>query len=377
MSIRIVPWKDGKWQVDMRGSLPDGTRLRKREVSPVTGKDATKRWAERRLAALLSEIRPAQAKKEAPTLAEFWPRFDEGYMQANQRKPTTLRTYRSIYRVHLEPVLGAKRLDEIGDEALATLRLRLKSHAPKTVNNVVLVLSVMLGAAVQWNVIARKGCNPEMLKTQRPDLEFYEPDVFEALVVAAREHSPDAEVIVLLGGEAGLRVGEMIALEWSDVDWKRGELVVSKNETVRGAVTTTKGNRVRRVEMTQRLAKALTAYRHLRGPRVFYQRNGKHAEWWWMRDQIEAPRTKIPPTKTEGLHILRHTFCSRLAMAGVPIHQIKELAGHRTIEQTLRYMHLAPNSKRLAIAALERGNIEATGKKEPGSLGKKPGGAAT
>ncbi len=43
---------------------------------------------------------------------------------------------------------------------------------------------------------------------------------------------------------------------------------------------------------------------------------------------------------TGGLHILRHTFCSRLAMAGAPALAIKELAGHTSLTTTMRYMHL-------------------------------------
>ena len=56
---------------------------------------------------------------------------------------------------------------------------------------------------------------------------------------------------------------------------------------------------------------------------------------------------------TGSLHILRHTFCSRLAMAGVPTQTIKALAGHASITTTERYMHLAPGSTSDAIRRLE------------------------
>ncbi len=52
-------------------------------------------------------------------------------------------------------------------------------------------------------------------------------------------------------------------------------------------------------------------------------------------------------------HTLRHTFCSLLAMRGVPIPTIAELAGHKTIQITMRYSHLAPEHKRRAIEKLE------------------------
>ena len=55
---------------------------------------------------------------------------------------------------------------------------------------------------------------------------------------------------------------------------------------------------------------------------------------------------------TSGVHILRHTFCSHLAMRGVPAKVIQELAGHADLTTTMR-MHLAKGSKEAAIAVLD------------------------
>jgi len=51
-------------------------------------------------------------------------------------------------------------------------------------------------------------------------------------------------------------------------------------------------------------------------------------------------------------HDLPHTFCSRLAMAGVDLLTIKELAGHKTTAMTLRYSHLSPSRQRQAVERL-------------------------
>ena len=58
---------------------------------------------------------------------------------------------------------------------------------------------------------------------------------------------------------------------------------------------------------------------------------------------------------TGGLHILRHTFCSHLAMRGAPALSIQKLAGHKNMQTTLRYMHLAPGETDRAIRLLDRG----------------------
>ena len=77
-----------------------------------------------------------------------------------------------------------------------------------------------------------------------------------------------------------------------------------------------------------------------------------------------------------GVHILRHTFCSRLAMSGATTKEIQELAGHQSITTTERYMHLAKGRRGRAIALLniarcwlQPGNNGRTGPVDAGSGG--------
>lgn len=63
-----------------------------------------------------------------------------------------------------------------------------------------------------------------------------------------------------------------------------------------------------------------------------------------------------------GVHILRHTFCSHLAMRGAPARAIQELAGHQNLSTTQRYMHLSPAAIDGAIRLLEQpGSISGLG----------------
>jgi len=68
-----------------------------------------------------------------------------------------------------------------------------------------------------------------------------------------------------------------------------------------------------------------------------------------------------------GVHILRHTFCSHLAMKGAPARAVQELAGHADLSTTQRYMHLSPAATEDAIRLLERGEILETGTATLGS----------
>jgi len=98
-------------------------------------------------------------------------------------------------------------------------------------------------------------------------------------VASAKGIDPRAHLAVLLGGDAGMRCGEIMALAWGDVNVRKGQICVERSDW-RGCVTTTKGGRLRYVPMTTRLAEALRAHRHLRSERVLCQERGEppHAE---------------------------------------------------------------------------------------------------
>jgi integrase len=249
------------------------------------------------------------------------------------------------------------RLDAITSEQVQHLKQHLGHRAPKTVNNVLAVLGKLLKTAVDWNVIDRMPCVVRLLPTPKSSVSFHDFDEYERLLHAAQDDR-QAHLIVLLGGEAGLRCGEMMALEWSDLDLAKRQLCVIRSDW-KGQVTTTKGGRLRDIPLTERLAAALRAHRHLKGPRVLCADDGAPLSQREVQGLV-ARAARRANLRNVGVHILRHTFCSRLAMRGAATRAIQELAGHQQITTTQRYMHLSPAAIENAIRLLERGNIAAT-----------------
>ncbi len=146
-----------------------------------------------------------------------------------------------------------------------------------------------------------------------------------------------------------MRCGEMMALEWDDIDLAKRQLCVARSDW-KGHVTMPKGGRLRFVPLTKRLGTALAVHRHLRHRRVLCV-DGQPLTQKVVQGLVAraARRAKVKP----GVHILRHTFCSHLAMRGAPARAIQELAGRQDLTTTQRYMHLSPAALDAAIRLLD------------------------
>src|SRR3954462_4296230 len=277
MSVKIRPYRKGGWEVDIHVVTPDGKRsLRERRRAKMTARSVAMRWAEGRERVLFERLlNPAldTPKKEVPTLQAFAPRFIEGHAIANRLKPSSIAAKRAILRLYLIPMFGRRRLDAIKSEDVQRLKAQLEVKSPKTVNNVLNVLSVLLKRAVEWDVIERMPCTIKLLRVDKGKAAFHDVDDYERLVDVARAIDRRTLPIVLLGGDAGLRCGEMLALEWGDVDLPKGQLCVRQSDW-NGQVGTPKSGRLRHLPLTERLAATLAEHRHLRSKCVLCQDDG-------------------------------------------------------------------------------------------------------
>src|SRR5687768_15351595 len=93
---------------------------------------------------------------------------------------------------------------------------------------------------------------------------------------------------------------------------------------------------------------AAVASRPERFPVILFSHGTQKIVQDWVRRA--ARRAKL---SDEGVHVLRHTFCSHLAMRGAPARAIQELAGHQDLTTTQRYMHLSPAAIEGAIRLLD------------------------
>lgn len=196
-----------------------------------------------------------------PTFAEWFNgRFWTEWVVARRNKPSEVESKRSIFKVHLDPEFGSVPLDEIDVSAIARFRAKLieAKKSDKRINNILAVLSKALSYAEQARVIT-SAPSVGLLKVERPEIVAWSLGEYARLLAAAKALDPMWYAACCLAGEAGLRVGEISALDWRrDVDLVAATITVN-HQTRRGQLTTPKGRTRRTVPMTETLLAALKA----------------------------------------------------------------------------------------------------------------------
>lgn len=146
--------------------------------------------------------------------------------------------------------------------------------------------------------------------------------------------------LVLVSINTGMRRGEVFNLTWADVDLK------NKFVTVEGDGA--KSGQTRHIPLNKEALSTLQEW-HKQSPKTGFVFPGQKGA---RLDNVKKSWDGLLKlAKVEGFrwHDLRHTFASKLVMAGVPLNTVRELLGHSDIAMTLRYAHLAPDSKAAAV----------------------------
>jgi integrase len=303
--------------------------------------------------------------KAVPTFDGFKDRLVT-YSEVNN-KPSTLYAKRWMLKLHLSPFFGSMKLDEIGPAQIEEFKAKklAERQSKKSINNHLTALRKVLSLAVEWDLIA-KAPKVKGFKVKHNEYiteeQFLTFDQAERLIRAA---APEWRTFIVVALKTGLRVGELLALKWEDIDLVAGQLVVRRT-LWRGQEGPPKGGRNRKVPLSDEAITVLKAHRHLKGPYVFCEADGRRLTHSRVKDVVPSTCRKAQLAKRLTTHGLRHTFASHLVMRGVLLMAVKELLGHESIEMTLRYSHLSPDVKRDAVKLLDapaagsNGNLTAT-----------------
>jgi integrase len=363
MSIRKIP--SGSWMIDVNIRMPDGSRTRVRKVSPLpTKRGAAQYEREVREAVLARACGGGEETEEtaAPKFAAFAEFFIETYATTNNR-PSTVREKRRALRRGMLEHIGHLRLDQISARHVESFKARRKKDGvgPKTINEEIAILSKILGYAEEIEELRRPPPKIRRLKVPKPRFDFLDFAEADRLVEAAH-HAPDPWCAMIPAAMwTGLRLGELRALQWEDVDLVAGRLHVRHAADDENELHPPKSGQPRIVDLPRKAVAVLRAHKHLRGSFVFCREDGSMLPRWECESKSKLAKDDGPLAKVSrkaglrrvGWHMLRHTYASHLMMRGATPMEVKELLGHSSLEMTMRYAHLSPNARRAAVALLD------------------------
>jgi site-specific recombinase XerD len=208
--------------------------------------------------------------------------------------------------------------------------------APATANRYRALLSLTYRLAIRNGKVKE---NPARVVPHRLEdnarIRFLSADEETALRKAIEEKCPERIAEFDLALNTGLRLSEQYGLLWEDVSIPLRILTIRRS----------KNGAMRHVPLNQAAARALETLRMEYPASESVCAGAREPRRWF------EPALKDAKVASFSWHCLRHTFASRLVMAGVDIRTVQELLGHKTIGMTVRYSHLAPKH---TLAAVER-----------------------
>ena len=290
-------------------------------------------------------------------------------------KPTvrlkTYEGYADIARLHICPFLGSYQLQSIMPADIQTLlnQKAASGLSKRTLQYIVSTLRPALKQAVLDGLIIRNPAEavklPRGLKPSTPKRALSRDDVRKLLIETEANQKLDLAIRVLL--ETGMRIGELLALSWDDVNFNTGTISVSKSlsstKSEGRIITSPKtASSIRTIPLTSSLVHKLMQWKanqaeerlligedYLKSDAVFTMLFGNRMRQEWLSDNLRKAANKAGVTGCSP-HILRHTFASRLMESGVDIKTAQELLGHSSSRMIIEiYAHSSEDQKRKAV----------------------------
>lgn len=325
------------------------------------GRDGLSRtMAEQKLRDEIGQAPPsARTRGDRPTIAEV----SASYLRApakggKPRKPSTVENLESETRKHLVPFFGDRSVDRIDADDVADLiaALEAKGLSPKTIRNVIGTLSALFnfakGPRRRW--ATHNPCDGAELPAiaDAEEIRFLTMAELQRLIEHARKgmYQDLDRALYRVAAMTGLRLGELLALRWRDVDWVAGVIRVRRNY-VRGRYGTPKSRRSSRaVPMADEVGGVLdrlfqaSAFQDDDNLVFGHPVTGRAIPKANITRRLHKALADAGLDSTHVFHDLRHTFGTTMAAAGVPMRALQEWMGHKHISTTERYADYAPRA---------------------------------
>ena len=340
---------------------------KKYEATGKTELEAMSKLAEKLAAAKRGE----DLVSGAMTVSAWYKQWIDLYKKPKGLTEKSLKMYDEKFNGYIRPAIGHMKLKDVKDVHLQRILNSQAGRSASHVKKIRMVLQEMFKRARQSRLIPYDPAEllelPTVKQGRRRSITEEER---AAILAVAERHRAGLWILTLL--YTGIRPGETAALTWSDVDFDHNEIHVhaakeSGNRTIKGPKT---ASGVRDIPIHAALLPRLLAARGKPFSLVFPTKAGTVQNESSMRRMWNSFRTELDlqlGAKTKDGKIvesvvaddltpycLRHTFCTDLQRAGVPINNAKELMGHADIQTTANiYTHRDNATLHNSIALLD------------------------
>lgn len=303
------------------------------------------------LAGITKGDKPKKASRKSMTFAQGWEIFAEKWLP-NLASP---QDEKNRYKWYIEPRLAHRRMDAVTLLDLEDMKRELmaKGLSAATVRLALGDVRRIYRKLAAWGlydgVIPTDGL--VMPKLDNARTRFLTQDEAVKLLEALKARSTTWHAIASLSLYTGMRKGEVLKLRGEHLDFGSGRILIKNAKT---------GSRV--VPMTAEAEELLKAHIPASSDGLLFTRRGGGPYAEISSDSDESFCRAVEDCElNKGItdsrhkvvfHTLRHTYCSWLAMAGVPLFTIGELVGHNTTQMTKRYSHLCPDTKHDAASKI-------------------------
>jgi len=297
--------------------------------------ETARREARRLMGEIAKGRDPADARdgaKGAPTVADLAARYLAEHVEAHNRASTTV-TFKRLVNVHIVPELGKRHVADVTRADVSKLHHAMR-ETPRQANQTLAVLSKMMHLAEAWGW-RQDGSNPcRLVKrfAERTRERFYTEAelarIGEAVTALEREGKilPGCATAIRMAALTGCRMGEVLALHWTDVDLERGALTI--REAKAGG----------RVHVIGAPTVALLSSLDRSGPRAVWSTDpAKPLPAGTLERAWERVRERAG-LEDARFHDLRHTVGTFAGQAGANAFLVRDALGHKTLAMTGRYV---------------------------------------
>lgn len=315
----------------------------------------------------LSDVALLDEKEQIATFQVVADQWLDGYIKT-MRRPATYERYHGILTKHVLPHLGQKPIDQIKRSDVRDLLLLKKgSLSDSMVRLIKDVISGVCNHAIDDEIIESNpvtGITKRLqLGRDKIEIEPFSLDEMVVLLDTAKTSTPEFYPFFLLAFRTGLRLGELLGLEWGDVDF-REKFIEVKRSFKNGLFARPKSGKTRRVDLSGQCIESLSVLRKQRVAEALVSGTGKVEETVFHRNGVPVSQNSVRNVfnrmlvksgiRKKRFHDARHTYASMMLSNGQSPQYVKEQMGHSSISITVDiYGHMIPTGNRDAVNALD------------------------